>query len=129
MRVELAIAFKLNIQVIPVLDKGASMPRYDELTDDLKALALLNAWQVSDANPPLAEAVMFAMPVDYDFLRLVWSLSSIEQNLLRERGHLLVQQGRVEEAAHLAALYGLGGLLERHQRPRDPLSLGTSQSP
>ena len=47
---ELAAAFKRKIRVIPILVEGASMPRYDELPDDLKALALLNAWQISNAN-------------------------------------------------------------------------------
>jgi uncharacterized protein YjbJ (UPF0337 family) len=49
-RLALAAAFKRNIPVIPVLVAGASMPRYDELPDDLKAFAQLNARQISDAH-------------------------------------------------------------------------------
>jgi TIR domain len=42
-RLELAAAFKRNVRVIPVLVDGASMPRNEELRDDLKALAHLEA--------------------------------------------------------------------------------------
>jgi hypothetical protein len=72
-RLELTGAFKRNIRVIPVLVEGASMPRYDELPDHLKALATLNAWQISDAN------------FEVDCFRLV---STVRHNLdnLREEG-------------------------------------------
>jgi hypothetical protein len=47
---ELAAAFKRNIQVIPVLVEEASMPRCDEVPNDLKALAPLNPWQIGRAG-------------------------------------------------------------------------------
>ena len=76
---ELTAAFKRNIRVIPVLVEEASMPRYDELPDDLKALAPLHALRIRDAN------------FDADYRHLV-------SFLLVQRGLLLAEQGRVEEA-------------------------------
>jgi tetratricopeptide (TPR) repeat protein len=46
-RVEIATALKRNIRVIPVLVDGASMPRSNDLPDDLKLLARRNALEVS----------------------------------------------------------------------------------
>jgi hypothetical protein len=76
-RLELAVVFKRNIRagVIPMLAEGASMPRYDELPDDLKVLALLDALQVSDAS------------FEADYRRLGSSLVA-----------LLFEQGRLGEA-------------------------------
>jgi hypothetical protein len=44
---ELAAAFKRNTRVIPVLVEGASLPLFDELPDDLKALVRLRGLPVS----------------------------------------------------------------------------------
>jgi hypothetical protein len=50
LRLELATALKQNIRVMPVLVEEASMPQSSELPDDLKALAVLDTWQISDTN-------------------------------------------------------------------------------
>jgi hypothetical protein len=50
LELELAAALKRNIRVIPVLAEGASMPRFDELPADLKALAGPNALQIGDTD-------------------------------------------------------------------------------
>jgi tetratricopeptide (TPR) repeat protein len=78
-RLELATALKLNIRVMPILVEEASMPRCDELPDDLKALAVLDTRQISDAN------------FDADYHRLV----SVIWGWL---GSSLTEQGRVAEA-------------------------------
>jgi hypothetical protein len=61
---ELAAAFKRKIPVIPVAVEGASMPRHDDLPDDVKELAHpLFVWHISDANfddayPHLLSAIL-----------------------------------------------------------------------
>ena len=46
-RIEIATALKRDIRVIPVLVDAASMPRFGDLPDDLKALMRRNALQLS----------------------------------------------------------------------------------
>ena len=46
-RIEIATALKRGIRVIPVLVDGASLPRCDDLPDDLKPLVRRNALEVS----------------------------------------------------------------------------------
>jgi hypothetical protein len=47
-RLELATGLRRDIRVIPVLIQGATMPRADELPDDLKPLARRNAIEIGD---------------------------------------------------------------------------------
>ena len=49
-RMEIGIALKREIRVIPVLVDGASMPRSSELPDDLKPLVRRNALQITDTS-------------------------------------------------------------------------------
>jgi hypothetical protein len=49
-RLEVSTALKRNVRVIPVLVAGASMPRADELPDELSALTRRNATELHDAN-------------------------------------------------------------------------------
>jgi hypothetical protein len=49
-RLEIANALKRDIPVIPVLVRGAKMPRIEELPDDLKELVYRNAVEVSHAR-------------------------------------------------------------------------------
>src|SRR5450631_49857 len=49
-RVELASARVRDIRVVPVLVRGARMPRADELPDDLKDLAYRNAVELTHAR-------------------------------------------------------------------------------
>jgi hypothetical protein len=46
-RLEIATALERNIRVIPVLVDAASMPRSNDLPDDLKLLARRNALELS----------------------------------------------------------------------------------
>ena len=74
-RIELASALRRDIPVIPVLVRGAKMPRPDELPDDLKELAYRNAVELSHARwktdvqvllqalRPYMEAPQTAIPV------------------------------------------------------------------
>ena len=47
-RLELSTGLARDIRVIPVLVQGATMPRADELPDDLKSLARRNALEIAD---------------------------------------------------------------------------------
>jgi hypothetical protein len=47
-RLELATGLSRDIRVIPVLVQGATMPRADQLPDDLKSLARRNALEIGD---------------------------------------------------------------------------------
>jgi hypothetical protein len=47
-RLEVAIALKRDIPVIPVLVGGASMPLAEQLPDDIQKLAKRNAYEISD---------------------------------------------------------------------------------
>lgn len=47
-RLEIAIALKRGIRVIPVLVQGATMPREEDLPADVATLARRQAWEVSD---------------------------------------------------------------------------------
>jgi hypothetical protein len=49
-RIEIAAALSRNITIIPVLVQGATMPGAQYLPDDLKALARVNALELSDAR-------------------------------------------------------------------------------
>ena len=49
-RLETASALKRDIPVIPVLVRGASMPRADQLPDDLKDLAYRNGCELTHAR-------------------------------------------------------------------------------
>jgi TIR domain-containing protein len=49
-RMEIAAALRRNIRVIPVLVDGASIPRSDDLPDDLKSIVRRNALFVSATN-------------------------------------------------------------------------------
>lgn len=49
-RIELASALRRDIPVIPVLVRGARMPRVDQLPDDLKDLAYRNAVELTHAR-------------------------------------------------------------------------------
>lgn len=49
-RSELASALRRNIPVLPVLVRGARMPRSEELTDELKELAYRNAVELTHAR-------------------------------------------------------------------------------
>jgi hypothetical protein len=62
LRREIAIALKRNIRVIPVLVDGATMPKEEELPDDLKPLAKRNECRINH------------MSFDYDMGKLVNSI-------------------------------------------------------
>ena len=47
-RMEVGLALKTRIRVIPILVGGATMPTRSELPDDLADLASLNAFELSD---------------------------------------------------------------------------------
>lgn len=47
-RLEISAALKRNIRVIPVLVQGATMPREEDLPDEIIPLARRQAWEVSD---------------------------------------------------------------------------------
>jgi len=49
-RLEVATALSRNIRVIPVLLEGASMPKAEDLPEDLQALARRNAYPLSDSR-------------------------------------------------------------------------------
>ncbi len=49
-RIELASALGRDIPVVPVLVRGAKMPRVDQLPDDLKELAYRNAVELTHAR-------------------------------------------------------------------------------
>jgi hypothetical protein len=49
-RIELASALRRDIPVVPVLVRGAMMPRVDQLPDDLKELAYRNAVELTYAR-------------------------------------------------------------------------------
>ncbi len=49
-RREVGAALQRNIRVLPVLVQGASMPRADEMPDDLAALARRNAFELHDTS-------------------------------------------------------------------------------
>jgi hypothetical protein len=49
-RIELASALRRDIPVIPVLVRGAKMPRVEQLPDDLKELAYRNAVELTHAR-------------------------------------------------------------------------------
>jgi hypothetical protein len=49
-RIELASALRRDIPVVPVLVRGAKMPRADQLPDDLKELAYRNALELTHAR-------------------------------------------------------------------------------
>jgi hypothetical protein len=49
-RIELASALRRDIPVVPVLVRGAKMPRADELSDDLRDLAFRNAVELTHAR-------------------------------------------------------------------------------
>src|ERR1700729_3726064 len=49
-RLEIAAGLKRNVRVIPVLVDGASMPRSNELPDDLKVMVRRNALEVSHSR-------------------------------------------------------------------------------
>ena len=49
-RIELASALRRDIPVVPVLVRGAKMPRVDQLPDDLKELAYRNAVELTHAR-------------------------------------------------------------------------------
>jgi hypothetical protein len=91
-RLELASAFKRNIRVIPVLVlvEGVSMPRFYELPDDLKALARLNALQISDTG------------FDADYHRLV---TAIEQDLEQKELRVLHRAAAARNAIAMDRLY------------------------
>jgi len=72
-RVEIATALKRNIRVIPVLVDGASMPRFNDLPDDLKLLARRNAVEVSHNR------------FNADFGRLVTAIEKVLEKADAER--------------------------------------------
>jgi hypothetical protein len=94
-RLEIATALKLNIRVIPVLVDDASMPRSNDLPDDLKLLARLNALELSHTR------------FNADFGRLVAALKKsdaegkqlVEKNSARSR--LESQRRQNEEKQNL----------------------------
>jgi hypothetical protein len=47
-RIEIATALERNTRVIPLLVQGATMPRADELPEDLAPLARRNAFELHD---------------------------------------------------------------------------------
>lgn len=49
-RIELASALRLEIPVIPVLVRGAKMPRAEDLSEDLRELAFRNAVELTHAR-------------------------------------------------------------------------------
>ncbi|HVZ82744.1 MAG TPA: TIR domain-containing protein [Terracidiphilus sp.] len=49
-RIELASALRRDIPVVPVLVRGAKMPRADELSEDLRELAFRNAVELTHAR-------------------------------------------------------------------------------
>jgi hypothetical protein len=49
-RMEIAAALRRNIRVIPALVGGASMPKADDLPDDLKPLARRNSYELTDSR-------------------------------------------------------------------------------
>jgi uncharacterized membrane protein YeaQ/YmgE (transglycosylase-associated protein family) len=49
-RIEIATALKRNTRVIPLLVQGATMPRADELPEDIAPLARRNAFELHDSS-------------------------------------------------------------------------------
>jgi hypothetical protein len=94
-RLEIATALKRNIRVIPVLVDAASMPRSNDLPDDLKLLVRRNALELSHSR------------FNADFGRLVAALkkSDAEGNQLVEkdsaRSRLQSQRRQNEEKQNL----------------------------
>ncbi|HXO30171.1 MAG TPA: toll/interleukin-1 receptor domain-containing protein, partial [Thermoanaerobaculia bacterium] len=70
-RLEVATALQRTIRVIPVLVQGASMPRAEELPEDLAKLARRNAIELSDARWA------------YDVDRLIKTIEEVLQGLER----------------------------------------------
>ena len=58
-QLEIAIALKRNIPVIPVLVDGARLPRADELPGELQGLASRQAAIVTHENPAAASRLLF----------------------------------------------------------------------
>ena len=76
-RVEIGAALRENLFVIPVLVQGATMPRSDELPEDLARLARRNAFELSDSR------------WEYDVGRLIEVLES--RMVIQEPEHPLEQ--------------------------------------
>jgi tetratricopeptide (TPR) repeat protein len=87
-RVEIATALKRNIRVIPILVDGASMPRSNDLPDDLKPLARRNALEVSHNR------------FNADLGRLVVAIEAVLKKAEAEGPERLRGQGRENEGEH-----------------------------
>ena len=72
-RLEIATALRRKIRVIPLLVDAASMPRSNDLPDDLKLLARLNALEVSHSR------------FNADFGRLVTAIEAVLEKADAER--------------------------------------------
>lgn len=107
-RIEIAIALKLGIGVIPVLVEGASIPEYGELPDDLKQLIWRNALGVTHHR------------FDGDFRRLVAAIERIfeKANAMRKQ----LERERLEaEPASVAYREGQRHFDERDYTKAKPL--------
>jgi tetratricopeptide (TPR) repeat protein len=114
MRVELATAFKLYVQVIPVLVEGASMPFSCPPPCYLRALARLSALEISDTNFDASCRLLISVIPD----RLVGFLDQQgrSQEVVEAYGEL-VRINPYSDDAHL----GLAGLLEQQGRFREAI--------
>lgn len=79
-RIELASALRRDIPVVPVLVRGAKMPRVDQLPDDLKELAYRNAAELSHARWKSDVQVLIRS------LEPMLNISCPEAYALRDRG-------------------------------------------
>jgi TIR domain len=91
MQLEVATALKRNdVRVIPVLVQGASMPRAEELPDDLSALRRRNAIELHDSS------------WNEEIRRLITTLDRVLERRpveKRESGNAPANQGRVPTGA------------------------------
>jgi len=90
-RLEIATALQRNILVIPTLVDGASVPRVEDLPDELKPLAQRNAWEISHTR----------YRADMD--RLIGKLQEHAADLARKRAEREQLAQEKAEAERLAA--------------------------
>jgi hypothetical protein len=94
-RLEIAVALKRNIRVIPVLVDDASMPRANDLPDDLKSLIRRNAVQVGHTHFSADSERLIAA------LERVFEKIAVEQREREEKARLEVERREHEEKERL----------------------------
>jgi TPR repeat protein len=87
-RLEIATALKCNIQVVPVLVDGASIPRSNELPEDLKLLVRRQALDVSN-NRFNADVERLIVTLERDFEKADASLIPFDSDAYTEAKRLI----------------------------------------